>query len=77
MKIAANGQLATLATAYTWSEVEPVLAIICACLVTYRPLFTNLNLDLSKIWSNFSKGSYGRSRPDGQEESFGNGSDSQ
>ena len=42
---------------YAWSEAEPALAIICACMVTYRPLFANLKLDLSRVSSIFSHNS--------------------
>lgn len=27
-----------------WSQIEPSVAILCACFVTYRPLFRNLRL---------------------------------
>lgn len=27
-----------------WSQIEPSAAILCACFVTYRPLFRNLRL---------------------------------
>ena len=52
----ANTRLVTTAAEYTWSEVEPATAILCACVVTYRPLFTNLNLNFSKVSSIFGKG---------------------
>lgn len=26
---------------YAWSQIEPAVAILCACFVTYKPLFTN------------------------------------
>ncbi|KAL8692228.1 MAG: hypothetical protein Q9218_002704 [Villophora microphyllina] len=29
----------SMASEYAWSQTEPALAIICACLITYRPLF--------------------------------------
>ncbi len=47
--------LVTLAPEYSWSEVEPAMAIVSACIVTYRPLFSNLNVSLSKVWSTFSR----------------------
>lgn len=31
------------------------MAIICACVVTYRPLFTDFNVNFSKMWSTFSE----------------------
>lgn len=46
-----------------WTDVEAATAIICACMVTYRPLFVNISQSLSKIpslskvSSLFSKGS--------------------
>ena len=27
-----------------WSQIEPSAAILCACFVTYRPLFRDINL---------------------------------
>ena len=30
----------TLISEYIWSQIEPATAIVCACIVTYRPLFT-------------------------------------
>ena len=45
-----------MATEYLWSQVEPATAILCACFITYRPLFTNINIDLSNISGLFSKG---------------------
>ncbi|KAL8994967.1 MAG: hypothetical protein Q9169_005208 [Polycauliona sp. 2 TL-2023] len=34
----------SVATVYVWSQIEPSAAILCACFVTYRPLFRNLRL---------------------------------
>ncbi|KAL8851633.1 MAG: hypothetical protein Q9221_003470 [Calogaya cf. arnoldii] len=34
----------SVATVYMWSQIEPSAAILCACFVTYRPLFRNLRL---------------------------------
>ena len=45
-----------MASEYLWSQVEPATAILCACIITYRPLLTNLNLNLSKVSGLFSKG---------------------
>lgn len=47
----------TMAAEYLWTQVEPATAILCACIITYRPLFTNINIDLSNISGLFSKGS--------------------
>ena len=44
-----------MAAEYTWCQVEPATAILCACVVTYRSLFTNLPLNFSKVSSLFSK----------------------
>ncbi|KAL8797437.1 MAG: hypothetical protein Q9195_000253 [Heterodermia aff. obscurata] len=30
----------SLISEYIWSQIEPATAILCACMVTYRPLFT-------------------------------------
>ena len=32
------------ASSYMWSQIEPSAAILCACIVTYRPLFRDLHL---------------------------------
>ena len=45
-----------MAHEYLWSQVEPATAILCACIITYRPLFTNINIDLSNVSGLFSKG---------------------
>ena len=39
------------------SQLEPALAILCACLVTLRPLFVNLNLKahISALSSRFNR----------------------
>ncbi len=34
----------TIITCYMWSQVEPTMAIVCACLTTLRPLFTGIDL---------------------------------
>jgi hypothetical protein len=34
---------------YAWSQIEPATAILCACIVTYRPLFHNFHINLSKL----------------------------
>lgn len=36
-----------------WSQIEPSAAILCACLVTYRPLFRDLRV--RNIFSSFSR----------------------
>ena len=41
---------------YIWTDVEAATAIICACMVTYRPLVVNISQSLSKASSLFSKG---------------------
>ena len=53
----ANGEPVTLVAEYMWSEVEAATAIICACMVTYRPLFVNVRQSFLKVSSLFSKGS--------------------
>ena len=32
------------AATYMWSQIEPSAAILCACFVTYRPLFRDMSL---------------------------------
>ncbi|KAL8853024.1 MAG: hypothetical protein Q9221_002054, partial [Calogaya cf. arnoldii] len=41
------------ASTYMWSQIEPSAAILCACFVTYRPLFRNLRI--GDLFSSFSK----------------------
>ena len=45
--------LVTFAADYMWSQIEPAVAILCACIVTYRPLFNNLSF--TKMTSLFSR----------------------
>ena len=45
-----------MAGEYLWTQIEPATAILCACIMTYRPLFTNINIDLSNVSGLFSKG---------------------
>ncbi|KAL8992764.1 MAG: hypothetical protein Q9169_006858 [Polycauliona sp. 2 TL-2023] len=40
------------ASTYMWSQIEPSAAILCACFVTYRPLFRDLRV--RNIFSSFS-----------------------
>lgn len=44
-----------MAKEYTWTQVEPALAILCSCLVTFGPLFNNLNLNIFKYTSRLSR----------------------
>ncbi|KAL9064748.1 MAG: hypothetical protein Q9161_008677 [Pseudevernia consocians] len=43
----------SLTTPYMWSQLEATMAVVCACLTTYRPLFAGLHL---KFLSTFSRG---------------------
>lgn len=45
---------------YIWSHVEPGSAILCACIVTYGPLFVNLHLRIPSILSRGKPGSASR-----------------
>lgn len=46
----ANIRTDTIVTCYMWSQIEPTMAIVCACLTTVRPLFAGLDLSfLSSI----------------------------
>ena len=38
------------------------MSILCACLITYRPLFSVFNIDFSRLWSTFSRKSSQRSQ---------------
>ena len=51
----ADDEPVSLITEYVWTEVEAATAIICACLVTYRPLFINISQSVSKVSSLFCK----------------------
>ncbi|KAL2041866.1 hypothetical protein N7G274_005651 [Stereocaulon virgatum] len=33
----------SIITPYLWSQLEPTMAVICACLITYRPLIAGLD----------------------------------
>ena len=57
-----------MASEYLWTQIEPATAIICACVVTYRPLFTNLNLNLSKFSGFFSRSRSELSSPTSNDE---------
>ncbi|KAM0794903.1 hypothetical protein BDR22DRAFT_939785 [Usnea florida] len=43
----------TAITCYMWSQVEPTMATVCACLTTLRPLFVGFNISFlsSFTWS--------------------------
>ena len=47
------------------------MAIICACVVTYRPLFNGLNVTFSKVWSTFSRKSSRVSEDSNEQNAFG------
>ena len=50
------------------------MAIISACVVTYRPLFDVFNVDFSKVWSTFSRKSSRRSDVTNEQDMFGDDS---
>ena len=50
------------------------MAIICACVVTYRPLFSDFNIDFSKVWSTFSRKSSRGSQEYSEQDTFGDNS---
>ena len=52
--MSSNGKIDSFTTEYVWSQIEPATAIICACLVTYRPLFKDLKTGFSKLFSTHS-----------------------
>ncbi|KAL9576777.1 MAG: hypothetical protein Q9212_006826 [Teloschistes hypoglaucus] len=37
----------SITNVYLWSQIEPATAILCACLITYKPLFKNMSISLS------------------------------
>lgn len=48
--------IVTMTVEYAWSQIEPATAILCACIVTYRPLFNDLHVHLPKLSNIFSYG---------------------
>lgn len=36
----------TILTFHMWSQIEPIMAIVCACITTFRPLFAGIDLKL-------------------------------
>ncbi|MCJ1263179.1 hypothetical protein MMC22_003049 [Lobaria immixta] len=40
----------TILNTYLWSHIEPATAILCACLMTYRPLFADMGLKLQSVF---------------------------
>ena len=40
----------TILNTYLWSHIEPATAILCACLMTYRPLFADMGLKLQSLF---------------------------
>ncbi|KAL9000056.1 MAG: hypothetical protein Q9188_005760 [Gyalolechia gomerana] len=53
---------------YLWSQIEPATAIFCACLVTYRPLFTNISFSFPSKFSSLFSFKRGSSRASSDEE---------
>ena len=41
----------SLTTPYIWSQLEPTMAVVCACLTTYRPLFAGIHLNFLSTFS--------------------------
>ena len=50
------------------------MAIICACVVTYRRLFNVFNVNFSKVWSTFSRKSSRGSEVSNEQDVFGDNS---
>ena len=52
-----NLSLDSVITPYLWSQIEASMAIICACLTTYRPLLMVLDFKLlsNRSWSRRSR----------------------
>ena len=48
-----NAGIDTAITCYMWSQIEPTMATVCACLTTLRPLFVGFNISFvsSFTWS--------------------------
>ena len=49
----ADADIDTAITCYMWSQIEPTMATVCACLTTLRPLFVGFNISFlsSLTWS--------------------------
>lgn len=61
--------LESLAKGYLWSQIEPASTILCACVVTYKPLFCNINPSISKRLSSIlSFGKRSRSTSSGSDD---------
>lgn len=56
----------TLAPQYAWSQVEPALAIICACIITYGPLMADISKELSRLFGTSSRGSGDKTSKEGR-----------
>ena len=74
LKLLTNCVLVSFVTEYGWSQAEPALAIICACIITYRPLFTNVIVNLSKVSVIFSRSFHGKVKGSESDEIYGDGS---
>lgn len=54
-----------MADTYLWSQIEPATAILCACLISYKPLFKNINVP-SVFTSYFSRRGSGSGKEEEQ-----------
>lgn len=41
-----NNRIDNITKPYVWSQIEPTMAVVCACIITYRPLFMHLDWTL-------------------------------
>ena len=68
-----HGKADSFTTEYLWSQVEPATAILCACMVTYRPLFREVKVGFSRLFSTHSWSSTPESDQGGDLDSAENG----
>lgn len=40
---------------YVWSQIEPAVAILCACFVTYKPLLARLRTSVSSVFDSHER----------------------
>ena len=67
------GKADSFTTEYLWSQIEPATAILCACMVTYRPLFKEVKGGFSRLFSTNSWSSTSESDQGGDLGSAENG----
>ena len=49
-----------MSSEYAWSQIEPATAILCASIITYRPIFSKIKKDILTLSNKFSPDSTNR-----------------